>query len=366
MRPSRILAIAALMGTTSLGAISTAAADAPEVVTDIPPIQALVSKIMEGVGEPTQLLPQGASPHGYAMRPSQARALSNADLVFWIGPELMPALDRGIESLAEDAESVELLHVAGVETFEYREGPFIGDDGHHDGHDDHGHGDDHKDEHAHDDDHKDEHAHDDDHKHDEHAHDDDHKDEHAHDDHGHEGHDHDGVDPHAWMSPHNLAAWADVIAAKLSAKDPSNASAYFSNAAAEKARIEAAAEQLMIELAPAFDKPFLVFHDAYQYFEQEFGVEVVATLLTSDADKPSAEALSEVRHELEELTETGPVCIFAEPQFDTSLVESVSDGLDIRIARLDPMGSTLPQDNDLHIALIDALGQNIVGCITGS
>lgn len=349
-----------------------AMADAPKVATDIGPVQALVSQIMQGVGEPTQIVPATASPHHYSMRPSEARALSNADIVFWIGPELSPAIDRAVDSLAE-GKNVALLHAPDVVTFEFREGPFLGDhddhdDHDHDKHDDHDHA-----EHKHDD-HADKH---DDHDHAKHKHDDhaDKHDDHDHaehaehaekdDDHaGHEHHDHahDGIDPHAWLSPDNLSVWAQVIATELSKLDPANASAYFSNAAAEQERLANLKKELAISLSPAAGKPFFVFHDAYQYFERSFAMEASGTLLSTEGDRPSAESLSEVREELKELTAEHKVCIFTEPQFDTSLVDSVASGTGVKVGTMDPLGSALAQDNELHRTILKSLASSVTGC----
>ncbi|MEO1103841.1 MAG: zinc ABC transporter substrate-binding protein, partial [Pseudomonadota bacterium] len=232
-----------LLATAALSTLAAPALAAPQVAVDILPVHSLVSRVMDGVGEPTLVVPPGISPHGYAMRPSEAAAVQDADVVFWIGEELNPAFARSVESLMGDAQTVALLNVPNAIRLEFREGAtFEAHDHGHEGHgheeaaahDDHGHND-----HAHDDD--------DDHGHDDHAKDDHGHDEAAaHDDHGHDdhdqghieaaaqdhhGHDHDDVDPHAWLDPQNAKIWVDAIAAAMSQADPENASTYFGNAA---------------------------------------------------------------------------------------------------------------------------------------
>ncbi|MEM9764756.1 MAG: zinc ABC transporter substrate-binding protein, partial [Pseudomonadota bacterium] len=261
----------------SLAALLTsgaALAEAPKVVVDIAPAHSIVAKVMEGAGTPALLLPPGASPHGYALRPSEARALSNADIVVWIGPALTPWLERSLDTLAEGATQVVLMEAPGIEHLPLREGPlFEHDHGDHHGEhdDDHGH-----DEHAHGDD---DHDHGEKHAHDDHGHKD-----HGHDDHGHkeadheehEGHAHghghghghnDDRDAHIWLNPANAAQIAEAVAAALAEADPAQAALYKTNAAAAAAEYEALAETLVTTVEPVAGRPFVVLHDAYHHFE---------------------------------------------------------------------------------------------------
>lgn len=354
---------------TALCLLATqASADVPNVVTDIAPVHSLVARVMQGVGNPTLVMQQGASPHGYSLRPSEARALQNSDLVVWVGEDLSPWLEGAIESLAPDAHSLELLHSEGTKILNFRESAVFGghdehgdhDDhhGHDEKHDDHGH-DDHEDEHAHDDhdDHGEKHVdHDhDDHK-DEHAHDD-HKDEHAgHDDHGH---DHDGADPHAWLSPDNAVVWLTTIAEELSELDPANAEIYATNAEVGATEIAAAIEDITAQLAPYGDARFVVFHDAYQYFEGAFGLNVTGSIQLSDATAPSAARLVELQ---EEIKENGVSCVFAEPQFNDSLVQSVApDGTNTGI--LDPLAADVPLGSALYTTWLRGLATSVEECL---
>src|SRR6056297_3283214 len=228
------------LAATLLG--GTALADAPNVAVDIAPVHSLVARVMHGVGEPSLIVKPGASPHEYSLRPSEAAALQDADLVFWVSPELTPWLGGAIATLTEDATVTEMLEVDGTTELPFRESALFeahahGDEKHADeGHDQDGH-DDH--------DHK-AHA-----GHDDHGHDDGHEGEHegGHED-AHAGHDHGDHDPHAWLSPDNGAVWLNAIAAQLSAADPENASTYFANAAAGREELAALSTEINGILEP--------------------------------------------------------------------------------------------------------------------
>ncbi|WP_299423487.1 zinc ABC transporter substrate-binding protein [uncultured Shimia sp.] len=353
----------------SLVALS-AQAEVPKVVTDIAPIQALVAKVMDGVGSSKQLLPANVSPHDYAMRPSEARALQNADLVVWVGAELTPMLEDSIKSLAGAAATLELLHLNGTRELEFRESETflemsLGGKDHHD------HGDDHHDAHADHDDHEahDNHADkDDDHAdHDAHGDEDhaDHKD--SHDDHhgdegehgSHDGHSHEGVDPHAWLDPENARFWANAIALKLSEIDPDNAAAYRANAADLDAELAALTLSISEQLTPLQGRGFVVFHDAYQYFETRFDLAASGAFLNGDGASPSAARLKGVQ---EVLTANNITCVFTEPQFNDDIVTAISDGLDLHFEELDPTGAK--QDTPNYVSLIQTLANQFEACLS--
>ena len=338
----------------SLAALPAAAA--PEVVTDIPPVQSLAARVMQGVGEPTSILPPGATPHGYSMRPSEAARLEAADIVFWVGEGLTPWLENAIASLAADAVSVELMEAPGVALLEF------GEEGHADHDGDRGR----KDEHAHkdDDDHKDEHAHkdDDDHK-DEHAHkdDDDHKDEHAHKE--EDGHEHHGdMDPHIWLDPANGKAMLAEMAARLAEIDPANADAYSANAAAGAAELDALAARVEAIVAPVRGKAFFTAHDAYHYFEHRFEIESEGSVALSDAAPPGPARLDRIRNEMRE---HGALCVFIEPQLDPKLAQTAAEGTGARVAALDPLGADLEAGPGLYPALIENLARSLADCLGG-
>ncbi|MGR1581341.1 zinc ABC transporter substrate-binding protein [Thalassobius sp. S69A] len=356
------LSVAAL----SAGALSAtgAQADVPQVVADIAPVHSLVAKVMQGVGEPTLLVEPGASPHGYALRPSKAAALSQADAVFWIGEKLEPWLEGPLDTLGDGAVAIELLDVSGTTVLEFREGATFAAHNHdtphgaQDDHDDHGH-DDH-------DDHADDHAHGhEDHAGDDHGHDD-HADEHAHEDHGHEdqghddhaGHAHDGADPHAWLDPANASVWMAAIAHELSELDPQNAATYAANAAAGQAEMAALIDELRATLEPVHDLHFVVFHDAYHYFENRFGMTAAGAISLGDASDPGAKRIAEVRDAVVEMQVT---CVFAEPQFNPGLVQTVAE-TGTHVATLDPLGTGLTPGAGLYTQLMRDLAQSMLGC----
>lgn len=307
-------------------------AEAPRTVTDIGPVQGLVASVMGDLGTPELLVPQGASPHHHALTPSQARALQQAELVFWIGPDLTPGIGRKIEAIAGEATVLELSEQPGTMHLSARDHAIFderADTGH---------------EHDHDDDDHDA-AHEDDHDHD------------AAEDHA--GHDHGDDDPHLWLSPDNAAAWLPVIADALAAADPENAATYRANADAAHMALEEAVAEARTLLAPVQEDRFVVFHDAYQYFEQAFGLRVIGAIKLSDASDPSPARLDALR---DAIADSGATCIFAEPQFDPRLIAAVTEGTEIGVADLDPLGMDLAPGAGLYPALIEDLASRIATC----
>ncbi|WP_299927735.1 zinc ABC transporter substrate-binding protein [uncultured Pelagimonas sp.] len=344
-----------ILRTTSLALLlstSAALAEVPKVVTDIPPIQSLVAMVMDQIGTPDLLIEPGASAHDLALKPSQAQMLSDADIVIWVGPELNPAVEGHVESLASKAVHLELMNAEGAHLLPYRDEAFFGD--HHDAEDHEDHGDE-----DHDEDHKD---HDDDHeKHDEH--DEDHE-EHSDDHHAHG----DGeFDPHLWMSPENAVLWVNVIAQELAKIDQDNQDKYFYNATLAAEKIKAAQEQAQAILEPIHDVPLAAYHDAYQYFEDAFGLNVIGAISDSDAVQPGAKRIETLRSEFEQLQ---PKCFLMEPGANARLIMSVgwaglldSDSGKEPIARLDPLGGHLEQGAALYTSLIEDTAQRIADCV---
>ncbi len=381
----------------------TAIADVPNVAVDIAPVHSLVARVMDGVGSPDLIVPAAASPHEYNLRPSEAAALQNADLVFWLGEDMTPWMEGAIETLSTGATVTALLEADETELLDFRESALFeahvhGDeDGHddhdhgdhaehdHEGHDDHDHED--HDDHADHDDHDhdghadhDEHDHDDhaehdhddahgeDHKHDDHA-DHDHDDHEGHDDHDHEDHadhdDHEGHahgdhDPHAWLSPENAAAWLNLIAAQLSAADPDNASAYFANAAAAREEMSALSAEVAETLEPVRGGRFVVFHDAYQYFEHAFDFSAAGAISIGDASDPSPARIAEIHGRI---TDEGIDCVLTEPQFNPGIVETVLGGTDAQTGVIDPLGSGLEPGPELYPQVIRSIGKTLAECL---
>ena len=313
------------LSTTSAFLFSTSmlVADVPRVTVDIAPVHSLVSKVMNGVGKPDLIIPAGASPHEYQLKPSNAKSLEDADIVFWMGEDLTPWLEKGLSSLAQDAAVTSLLSVDGIELLSFREGALF--EAHdHDDHDDH-----------------DKKAK----KHDDH---DDH-DEHAHGEH----------DPHAWLSPQIAKVWLNVIAAKLSEADPDNAAKYFSNAKMARDNMDSLVSEVNSILDPIRDKKFVVFHDAYQYFEKDFGISASGAISMGDASDPSPARLAEIR---KRVVDEAVECVLAEPQYNQGLVKAVVEGTNANTAVIDPLGVKLESGPDLYENLIRNLATNLAKC----
>lgn len=315
-------AMLALMG-------GSAFADVPRVATDIAPVHSLVARVLEGIGTPDLVMRPGASPHEYALRTSDAAALQEADLVFWIGPDLTPWLADAIGTLASGAVVTALLDSEGTVALEFRQGALF---------DAHAHGDEH---------------HDDDHGSDEH-------DDEEHENHGDHGHSKDAHDPHAWLAPQNAATWLNVIAAKLSAADPANAGAYFANAAAGQAELEILNADVNAILDPVRGGRFIVFHDAFQYFETAFDLPASGAISISDASDPSPARIAGIRNRI---AEDGIDCVLTEPQFNPGLVATVLDGTQAATGILDPLGSELEAGPKMYPQLIRNLATTLADCL---
>ncbi len=334
------------------GAVPLAAQDAPpRVAVDIAPIHGLVAQVMAGVGDPDLVIPPGATPHGYSMRPSEARMLEAADLIIWAGPTLTPWLQAPIESLAGGAHQLRLLEVEGNVALSFRDGvAFEAHDHDHEGHDHEEH--DHE-EHDHEDHDHEAHDHE---EHDHEAHD--HEDDHAsdHDDHGH---DHSGIDPHAWLDPVNAQLWLSVIAGELARIDPDNAALYSENAATARAALDVQAADVADRMA-ALSGRFVVFHDAYHYFEARFGIEAAGAISLSDAAPPSPQRMAEIR---DLVVDQDITCVFVEPQFNRGIVDAVFDGSDIRITQIDPLGAALTPGATLYGELLEGMADAFEACL---
>ena len=289
--------------------ISSAAwAKPPSVAVDILPVHSLVTQVMQGVGTPALIVDPGASPHGYALRPSQARALEQADIVFRVSDALTPWLIDTLATLSVDAQQVELMQSEGTVVLDRRTGDSFAP--------------------------------------------------HSNDDHGHD-HDTGDYDPHGWLDPQNAAVWLDVIAADLSALDPENAAIYATNAAEGQAEITALTEEIAADLAPLQDLRFVVFHDAFQYFENRFGLTVAGAISLSDASDPGPAQIAALRDRVAELKVT---CMFSEPQFNPAMIDTVRNGRDLQVAVLDPLGATLQPGAALYPQLLRDMADALQSC----
>ncbi|KPF44046.1 zinc ABC transporter substrate-binding protein ZnuA [Rhizobium sp. AAP43] len=320
------------------------AAAAPQVVVSIKPIHSLVASIMKGVGEPSLIVEGAASAHTYTLKPSNARALENADLVFWVGPGLEAFLTKPLETLPAKAKIVDLDDVDGLTKLTFREGGAFeahdhGEHGEGEAHDEHGH----------------------DSAEAEHAPEAEPAEEHGHEEHEHHGeHEHGGTDMHLWLDPANAKAMAGAIAKHLAAVDPDNAPTYEANARTLEAEIDTLDAEIKTTVAPVLDTPFVVFHDAYQYFEKRYQVRVAGSITVSPETMPGAERLSEMHAKIKELK---AACVFAEPQFEPRLIKVVTEGTNAKTGTLDPEGGALTEGPELYGQLMRNLATSMVDCL---
>ena len=291
-------------------------ADVPQVTTDIPVTHSLVTRVMAGIGTPDLIVNRGASPHDYSLRPSNAASLEAADLVFWISNGLTPWLDDALNTLARNAKVIELMDAKDATVLPFREGATFETHSHR-------------------------------HKHDEDGHD---KDEHA----------TVNIDPHGWLDPDNGKTWLDVIATELSKIDPENTDIYFENVSQGKTDIDAVISEIDATLATFRGTNFIVYHDAYQYFERRFDVLAAGSISMGDVSDPSPARIAEIRQTVEELDMT---CVFSEPQFNPELVATVVDGTKARARVIDPLGTRLTLGADFYLNLLRNIAQTMASCL---
>ena len=325
-----------------------------KVVASIKPIHSLASYLMDGVGKPDLIVDGYASPHGFAMKPSHAKMLQNADLIFWVGEDLENFLEKPLKSIAKKAEKIELMETKGLKKLKFRERNIFEEHGH-DDHKEHGHKEDKHDDHKHDE-HK-EHGHKED-KHDDHKHDE-HKEhghkEDKHDD--HHGHAHGEHDPHIWLDPINAKVILSEMAEHLIEKDPNNASVYKANLKKAHNALDNLTKKVKSELKGNFKS--IVFHDAYQYFEKRFDVNVLGAFTVNTDVLPGAEQLAEIREIIEHEKVT---CVFSEPQFNPDIIKAVAKDTNIKTGIIDPLGATLDPGKDLYFDLIRNMYASFKSC----
>ncbi len=305
-----------------------AKAGAPRVVVSIPPIHSLVAGVMEGVAMPDLLVKGGASPHTYALKPSDAKALAEAEVVFWIGENLESFLVKPLAALAGKATVVELIETPNLRLLPYRTS---GSWGRHDPH------------------------------------------SHGHANKGNKGkekakktersdHEHGDTDAHIWLAPANARALAAAIVAALAIADPARADTYRANGQKLSDGLTDLEAEMKTALAPVKSRPFVVFHDAYQYLEDAFSLNAIGAVATSPEKTPGPKALATLRARIKA---SGARCIFREPQFPAKLAHTVAEGTGARIAVLDPEGIVGAPGANLYFELMRANSQSLVDCLSG-
>ncbi len=277
---------------------------APQVVVSIKPLHSLVAGVMQGVGAPELLIKGGGTPHGYQLRPSEARALANADLIIWVGEALESFLEKPLRTLARQARQLELAAALDRQLLPAREGGSWN---------------------------------------------------------GHAGHQHDhaghaGKNPHFWLDPRLGKQVVEVVTGALSELDPENQPGYQKNAAALTARLDQLHQQLTAKLAPVKEAPYIVFHDAYQYFEAAYDLRAVGSISVDPERKPGARRIAEIRQKIIDLQAS---CVFSEPQFEPRLVATIIEGTGARSGILDPLGAELPAGPESYFLLLDRLAASL-------
>ena len=301
----------------------TAKADI-RVVTTIKPLHSLVSNVMDGIGEPSLIIKGSTSPHSFVLKPSHAKMIEDADIIFWIGEDIETFMEKPLSSIAKNTKKISFMELKSIDKLKFREENIFE-------HDDH----------------------DEDKDHDEHKHDED-KD---HDEHGHEGHHHGEYDAHIWLDPLNAKEMLHEIAHELSELDPANADKYNNNA--DKTIL--AIDEMVNNINGNINKnaQFIVFHDAYQYFEKRFGISTAGALTLNTDVLPGAKQISEI-HEV--IAEKNIKCIFSEPQFNPKIIETIAQDTGIQTGVLDPLGSIFDANKSQYFKLINDLGAKLKDC----
>jgi zinc transport system substrate-binding protein len=278
-----------------------------KVLTSIKPLQLIAAAVQDGVAIPEVLLPPGASPHNYALRPSDVRKVQSVDLLYWIGPDMEGFLPRVLNG--RTLPSVAVQDLPGMKLRRFAE---------------------------------------DSHSHAEEA------DEHDHD------HRPGTLDAHLWLSPVNARVIADKMAADLSTADPANAERYQSNAKAFDARLDALDQRLKKRLASVEGKPYFVFHEAFDYFEEAYGLKHAGVFSVAAEVQPGAQHVAAMRKRLQEV---GKTCVFSEPPLRPRLAETLVAGLPVKLAELDALGGYTPATAQGYEQVLEKLGNDLAGCL---
>jgi zinc transport system substrate-binding protein len=298
---------AALVAAVLLATLGTANAG-PRVVVTVKPLHSLVAGVMAGVGDPDLIIRGAGSPHTYSLKPSEARLLERAQVIFWVGESLELFMEKPLAVLGSKARVVEVMRAPGITLLPGRRG------GAWDEHD-------------------------------------------ARETPDHADATHDG---HLWLDPANARVIARNAAEVLGQTDPENRGRYAANADALVARIDALDAGLKVALAPVRDIPFVVFHDAYQYFEKSYALRAVGSITVSAERKPGAGRVKEIRETIRSL---GARCVFSEPQFSPAVIGTLLEGTNTGTGTLDPLGAGLPAGPDSYFTLMRSLGSALAECL---
>ena len=292
-----------------------------KVVTTIKPLHSLISSVMEGVGEPSLIIKGTSNPHTFVFKPSHAQMLEEADIVFWIGEDLEAFMEKPLDSLAGNATKISFMELSSIEKLKFREENIFDD------HDDHGH-DDH-------DGHEDEHE--------------------GHD--GHDGHHHGEFDAHIWLDPSNAIEMVLEISHELSEIDPDNAAKYEQNANKAIASLNNLINEINSSIPK--DASYIVFHDAYQYFENRFGVSSAGALTLNPDVLPGAKQIDAIQDLIQD---ENIKCIFSEPQYNPKIIETLAADMKISTGIMDPLGAFIDQGPEMYQKLILDIANSLKDC----
>ena len=297
-----------ILSTISLLSFMSFANAEAKVIASIKPLHSLVSYVMDGVGTPGILVDGSSSPHTFQLKPSHATMLQEADIIFWIGEDLESFLETPLKSIAKNSRHITLMESDEIEMLKFREKNIFGDHDEHDDHDEHGHA-------------------------------------------------HGEYDIHFWLDPEVAKTIVKIVTRELSEIDPANSSAYNSNSAKALKEID----QLINDVKSKInrDAKYVVFHDAYQYFEKRFGVEVIGALTVNPEVLPGAKQLAEIREVIEHENVN---CLFSEPQFNPSIAETIARDTGVKAAIIDPLGAELDPGKDLYFDLIGDIASSFKSC----
>ena len=329
----RIALAAVLLNCAITGSVT--ADTGVRVVTSIKPVHSLVSAVMAGVDKPHLIMQGAVSPHTFSMRPSDAVALEDADVIFLIDELLETSLAGPIDTLASNAQVVRLFHAPGLVYRALREGGTF---------DTHDHGHQTEDRHS---------------EENEAVHRDEDSDDHISHDHIW----HEEIDPHIWLDPVNAAAMVRVIADTLYKANPTNAELYADNAQVLLLRLEELKTQIAADLESVQGKPFLVFHDGYRYFEDRFGLAASGSVVIRLDRSPGVRRISELQDKIRDL---GATCVFAEPQFDMRIVNVIIEGTESRVGNLDPLGVFIENGPELYFTVLHNMATSFKDCLVAA
>ena len=297
-----------------------------KVVTTIKPLHSLISRIMETRGEPQLIIEGTNNPHTFVFKPSHANMIEEADIVFWIGEDLEAFMEKPLNSLAKNAKKIAFMDSDSIEKLKFREENIFDD---HDDHDDHD-------------------GHDDEHE----GHDD-------HDDHAghHDGHNHGEFDAHIWLDPENAKEMVKIIRDQLIKIDPDGQRQYSVNAAGATLELDNLINSVEKELSK--DISYIVFHDAYQYFETRFGVKSAGALTLNPDVLPGAKQIADIQ---DLINDKGIKCIFSEPQYNPKIIETLGNDMNISTGVMDPLGAYIDAGPSMYSELINEIANSIKNC----